>query len=195
MPRPIARLARLALLVGGAALVAACSGSADAAGPLVTEGVLATPAQGGPAMTYAPATAPEGAQVALEVVPGDGSTTATFRVTGMLPDRGYAVHAHVRRAGRPATTPARTSRTASTRPRPRRPRRPTPPTPTRRTRSGWTCAPTATAPGRRRATVPFAFPDRAPASVVVHEKEMTATAPGQAGTAGGRLACLTSTWR
>lgn len=44
MSRPIARLA---LLVGGAALVAACSGPADAAGPLVTEGALATPAQGG----------------------------------------------------------------------------------------------------------------------------------------------------
>ena len=49
--------------------------------------------------------------------------------------------------------------------------------------------------GTATTTVPFAFPGRAPASVVVHEKEMTATAPGQAGTAGGRLACLTSTWR
>jgi len=193
--RPIARLARLALLVGGAAVVAACSTSADAAGPLVTEGVLATPAQGGPAMTYAPATAPEGAQVALEVVPGDGSTTATFRVVGMLPDRGYAVHAHVRPCGptgndagphfQNRVDPAATPQAPSSDPAYANPQN-----------EVWLDLRTdADGAGTATATVPFAFPDRAPASVVVHEKEMTATAPGQAGTAGGRLACLTSTWR
>ncbi|MDD7919217.1 superoxide dismutase [Actinomycetospora callitridis] len=195
MPRPIARLARLAALVGGAALVAACSGSADAAGPLVTEGVLATPAQGGPAMTYAPATAPEGAQVALEVVPGDGSTTATFRVTGMLPDRGYAVHAHVRPCGTAGTDagphfqnrvdPAATPQAPSSDPAYANPQN-----------EVWLDLRTdGDGAGTATTTVPFALPERAPASVVVHEKEMTATAPGQAGTAGGRLACLTSTWR
>lgn len=198
MPRPIARVARvarLALLVGGAALVAACSGSADAAGPLVTEGVLATPAQGGPAMTYAPGSAPEGAQVALEVVPGDGSTSATFRVVGMLPDRGYAVHAHVRPCGptgndagphfQNRVDPAATPQAPSSDPAYANPQN-----------EVWLDLRTdADGAGTATATVPFAFPDRAPASVVVHEKEMTATAPGQAGTAGGRLACLTSTWR
>ena len=41
--------------------------------------------------------------------------------------------------------------------------------------------------------MPFALTDRLPASLILHEKEMTATAPGQAGTAGGRLACVTLT--
>ena len=39
--------------------------------------------------------------------------------------------------------------------------------------------------------MPFTFTDRRPGSMVIHEAEMTATAPGQAGVAGGRLACLT----
>ena len=195
MSRPIARLALVSLVAAGAALVAACSGSADAAGPLVTEGVLATPAQGGPAMTYAPATAPEGAQVALEVVPGDGSTTATFRVTGMLPDSGYAVHAHVRPCGTAGNDagphfqnrvdPAATPQAPSSDPAYANPQN-----------EVWLDLRTdGDGAGTATTTVPFAFPDRAPASVVVHEKEMTATTPGQAGTAGGRLACLTSTWR
>jgi Cu-Zn family superoxide dismutase len=34
------------------------------------------------------------------------------------------------------------------------------------------------------------FSDRAPASVVIHEAEATATEPGKAGTAGARIACL-----
>lgn len=44
--------------------------------------------------------------------------------------------------------------------------------------------------GEARAQVPFAFTDRAPASVIIHEGEMTATGAGEAGTAGGRVACL-----
>jgi superoxide dismutase, Cu-Zn family len=193
--RPIARLALVSLIAAGAALVAGCSGSADAAGPLVTEGVLATPAQGGPAITYAPATAPEGAQVALEVTPGAGSTSATFRVVGMLPDRGYAVHAHVRPCGvtgndagphfQNRVDPAATPQAPSSDPAYANPQN-----------EIWLDLRTdAEGAGTATATVPFAFTDRAPASVVVHEEEMTATAHGQAGTAGGRLACLTSAWR
>ena len=45
--------------------------------------------------------------------------------------------------------------------------------------------------GTSRTTVPFTFTDRAPGSIVVHEAMTTETAPGQAGTAGFRLACLT----
>ena len=186
---------RLALLAGGAALVAACSGSADAAAPLVTEGVLAAPPQGGPALTYTPAAAPVGARVALEVTPGAGSTTATFRVAGMLPSRGYAVHAHVRPCGPTGNDagphfqnridPAGTPQAPSTDHAYANPQN-----------EFWLDLRTdAAGAGTATATVPFGFVDRAPASVVVHEKEMTATAHGQAGTAGGRLACLTSAWR
>ena len=47
--------------------------------------------------------------------------------------------------------------------------------------------------GQTQGTVPFALTDRLPASLILHELEMTATAPGQEGTAGGRLACVTLT--
>lgn len=190
MPRPFVRLA---LLLGGAALAASCAGPpAAAASPLVTQGVLAP---SGPAVTYDPAAAPEGARLALEVTAHRGATTATFRVEGMVPDRGYAVHAHVRPCGAtgadagphyqdrldPAATPEKpSSDLAYANPR----------------NEIWLDLRTdATGAGTATTTVPFGFTDRAPASVVVHEKEMTATAHGQAGTAGGRLACLTSVWR
>jgi Cu-Zn family superoxide dismutase len=48
-----------------------------------------------------------------------------------------------------------------------------------------------TGSGTATAEVPFAVGERAPASVVVHEAQATATDPGRAGTAGARLACLT----
>ena len=40
------------------------------------------------------------------------------------------------------------------------------------------------------AEVPFVFGDRAPASVIIHEAEQTATEAGKAGSAGARVACL-----
>ena len=43
--------------------------------------------------------------------------------------------------------------------------------------------------------VPFTFTDRAPASIVIHEAETTGTAPGQAGSAGARVACITVPFR
>lgn len=45
--------------------------------------------------------------------------------------------------------------------------------------------------GSARTIVPFAFGDRIPGSIVVHEAMATETAPGQAGEAGARIACLT----
>jgi superoxide dismutase, Cu-Zn family len=196
VPRPLARPVRpagIALLLAGVALVASCSTTiARAAAPIVTEGVLAA---NGPAVTYDPSAAPTGARVAVDVTPHRGATTATLRVEGMVPNRGYAVHAHVRPCGPsgadagphyqdrldPAATPERPSADpAYANPR----------------NEFWLDLRTdATGAGTATTTVPFALVDRAPESVVIHEKEMTATGHGQAGTAGGRLACLTSVWR
>lgn len=190
MPRPSVRLA---LLVGGAALVASCAGPpASAASPLVTRGVLAP---SGPAVTYDPAAAPEAARLAVEVTAHRGATTATFRVEGMVPGRGYAAHAHVRSCGpggadagphyQDRIDPAATPETPSSDPAYANPRN-----------EFWLDLRTdATGAGSATTTVPFALADRAPESVVVHESETTATAPGRAGGAGGRLACLTSVWR
>jgi Cu-Zn family superoxide dismutase len=49
----------------------------------------------------------------------------------------------------------------------------------------------ATGSGTARTTVPFVFCDRGPGSIVVHEAMETETAPGKAGQAGARIACLT----
>lgn len=193
MPRPFARLA---LLLGGAALAASCAGPpADASSPLVTQGVLAA---SGPAVTYDPAAAPVGARLAVDVTGHRGATTATFRVEGMVPHRGYAVHAHVRPCGpsgadagphyQDRVDPAATPEKPSSDPAYANPRN-----------EFWLDLRTdAAGSGSATTTVPFALTERAPASVVVHEKETTATGHdghGQAGTAGGRLACLTSVWR
>ncbi|MEJ2861799.1 superoxide dismutase [Actinomycetospora flava] len=190
MPRPFVRLA---LLLGGAALAASCAGPpASAASPLVTQGVLAA---SGPAVTYDPVAAPEGARLALEVTGHRGATTATLRVEGLVPDRGYAVHAHVRACGPSGTDagphyqdridPAATPDRPSSDPAYANPRN-----------EFWLDVRTdASGAGSATTTVPFVLADRAPESVVVHEAEVTATDHGHAGTAGGRLACLTSVWR
>ena len=98
-------------------------------------------------------------------------------------------------AGRPATRPARTSRTRSTPP--RRPGKPsTDPAFANPQNEIWLDLRTdGDGDGESRAEVPFAFTDRAPASIVIHEAETTGTAPGQAGSAGARLACVTVPFR
>ena len=81
-------LRRSILLAACALALAACStptSEAEPAAPLTTTGVLAEAASGGPALTYDPAAAPVGATMALEVVPGEGSTTARLRVERMAP--------------------------------------------------------------------------------------------------------------
>ncbi|RZQ65949.1 superoxide dismutase family protein [Amycolatopsis suaedae] len=153
-------------------------------------GTLAPPGQSGDAFTYNPQLAPAGAQLGVDVDRGEG-TEVKLTATGLLPNRGYAVHAHTRPCG-PAgdaagphfqheQDPAATPGKPSTDPRYANPRN-----------EIWLDLRTGP-DGRAQAgtQVPFEFGDRAPASVVVHDKEATATAPGSAGQAGGRVACLT----
>ena len=147
------------------------------------------------AFTYNPALAPEGAQIEVDVDHRGGSTEVRLDVDGSPAEPG------LRRArARQRLRPDRRRRRPAL-PEPGRPgrgarasRRPTRPTPTRRTRSGSTCAPTATATASRarrcRSRSPTGRRRR-----VIHEAEATATAPGQAGTAGARLACITVPFR
>ena len=122
----------------------------------------------------------------------DGGTTAVqLEVAGLLPGRGYAAHAHVNACGPtgdaagphfqnqvdPAAAPGRPS---------------TDPAFANPQNEIWLDLRTdGEGDGESTAEVPFVFADRAPASVVIHEAEVTATTPGQAGSAGARLACLT----
>ncbi|MDQ2584892.1 superoxide dismutase family protein [Saccharothrix yanglingensis] len=155
-------------------------------------GVLAEVSSADVAFTYDPVAAPPGAELELQVAEGEGSTTVRLLVDGLQPDRGYAVHAHTEPCGEtgadagphyqhdqdPAAGPDKPS---------------TDPTYANPQNEIWLDLTTdAQGAGSTETTVPFGFGDRAPASIVVHEKEATATEPGQAGSAGGRVACLTA---
>ncbi len=168
---------------------------ATAGGPATAEGVLAPPGQAGTAFTYNPALAPQGARMAVQVDAGGATTTVRLAVEGLLPDRGYAAHAHANPCGPtgdaagphfqdrvdPAAGPGR----PSTDPAYANPRN-----------EVWLDLRTdGTGSGTATAEVPFVLGARAPASVVVHEAQATATDAGRAGTGGARLACLTVPFR
>ncbi|MGM1058336.1 superoxide dismutase family protein [Saccharothrix sp. Mg75] len=172
------------------------SGSAPSTSPSeVTNrhvGVLAEVASADTAFTYDPVAAPPGAELELQVAEGEGSTTVRLLVNGLQPDRGYAVHAHTEACGKTGADagphfqhdqdPAAAPDKPSTDPAYANPRN-----------EIWLDLTTdAQGAATSETTVPFDFTDRAPASVVLHEKEATATEPGQAGSAGGRVACLTA---
>jgi Cu-Zn family superoxide dismutase len=154
------------------------------------EGVLAPPEQAQGAFTYDPAAAPAGAKLSVEASGSTDSTEVRLEVEGLMPNRGYAAHAHAQPCGPtgdaagphfqsrvdPAAGPGRPS---------------TDPAYANPDNEIWLDLRTdAEGDGEASAEVPFGFTDRAPASVVIHAAEATATAPGQAGSAGGRLACL-----
>jgi Cu-Zn family superoxide dismutase len=183
--------------------LAACSGSTtntEAPPPQPTapgvqeetsaEGVLAPPDKAQGAFTYDPALAPEGARLSVEVRESDGSTEVQLDVSGLLPNRGYAAHVHERPCGPtgaaagphyqhevdPAATPDKPS---------------SDPAYANPQNEIWLDLRTdASGNSQIRSAVPFVFSDTAPASVVIHAAEATATEPGKAGTAGARIACL-----
>jgi Cu-Zn family superoxide dismutase len=171
------------------------TGIAPQNGSSTTEGVLAPPERAGNAVTYNPALAPEGAELSVDVSTEDGTTVIGLDVAGLLPNRGYAAHAHTNPCGAtgdaagphfqnnvdPAAAPGRPS---------------TDPAYANPQNEVWLDLRTdGQGDGQATAEVPFVFGDRAPASVVIHEAEATATGPGQAGSAGARLACLTVSFR
>jgi Cu-Zn family superoxide dismutase len=187
-------LAAAALLAGGcasgqpaasapppsAAAPSATAGSTATADDTDVDGVLAPPDRASNAFTYNPALAPDGAQVDVEVDDRGGTTEIRLDVEGLLPNRGYAAHAHVNACGptgdaaKPSTDPAFANPQNEI----------------------WLDLRTdGDGDGESRAEVPFTFTDRAPASIVIHEAETTGTAPGQAGSAGARLACVTVPFR
>lgn len=191
--RVVRRQITLIMVAAAALLPAACAyrglGVSNAVA-LRGEGTLAAPTSSSTADTYNPATAPVGAQLTATLTPAGDSTIAELMVTGMVPNRGYAAHAHVNGCGddpgpeRPHyqdnEDPAATSEAPSTNPEYANPNN-----------EIWLDFRTdATGAATARTTVPFVITDRGPGSIVVHEAEQTATGPGKAGTAGARIACV-----
>ncbi len=157
-----------------------------------SSGVLATPNATSKAITYNSNLAPIGTSIAANVIPStDGSTTAQLTVSGFLPNRGYAVHAHTKACGATADAagphfqnhidPAATPQAPSSDPRYANP-----------SNEIWLDVRTDdTGAGTAHTTVPFILTDRAPRSIVIHEAMQTPMDPGHAGKAGARVACLT----
>jgi Cu-Zn family superoxide dismutase len=180
----------------GAVLPAACAyqGAGMPGASAITlhgEGALTEPSSTSSTDTYNPALAPVGARLTATMTPSGESTTAALTVSGLLPNRGYAVHAHLFRCNTTPEAagphyqnridPAATPETPSTNPEYANP-----------SNEIWLDVRTdAAGAGTSRTTVPFVFTDRGPGSIVVHEAAETATGPGQAGRAGDRIACLT----
>jgi Cu-Zn family superoxide dismutase len=193
LPSPRGTAACL-VAVGIAITAAAGVATADESGGTVTaEGTLAAAADGSGAVTYNPAVAPVGARLSVAVDDdGDGGTTVTLDVEGLLPDRGYAAHAHVKPCGATAADAGpHFQNTVDPAAGPGRPS--TDPDYANPENEVWLDLHTdADGDGHAEADVPFAFVDnRSPRSVVIHEAEETATDAGHAGTAGGRAACIT----
>jgi Cu-Zn family superoxide dismutase len=192
------RVAALGIAIGvtiGAGFGVATSAAADeSSGTDVTaEGTLAAAATGSGAVTYNPAVAPVGAHLSVDVDDdGSGGTKVTLDVEGLLPDRGYAAHAHAYPCGAtPAAAgphfqdkadPAATPTKPSSDPQYANPEN-----------EVWLELHTdAGGDGHAEADVPFVFAEnRSPRSVVIHEAQTTATDAGHAGTAGARAACIT----
>jgi superoxide dismutase, Cu-Zn family len=157
-------------------------------------GTLTAPNPTAKAVTYNPALAPVDAAILAALMPsgyGYSRTLATLVVAGLLPNRGYAIHVHTKACGATGQDagphyqnridPAATPQAPSTNPEYANPRN-----------EIWLDVHTnAAGSGTSHTTVPFTFTDRTPGSIVVHEAMTTATAPGQAGQAGARIACLT----
>jgi superoxide dismutase, Cu-Zn family len=183
----------VAIWVAGAAPAGASTPDGSNGNDVTAEGTLAAAGADSGAVTYNPRLAPAGAHLAVAVAgDGDGGTTVTLDAEGLLPDRGYAAHAHVRPCGPTAADagphfqdtvdPAATPEKPSTDPKYANPEN-----------EVWLDLHTdADGDGHAEADVPFAFAEnRSPRSVVIHEAELTATDAGHAGTAGGRAACIT----
>jgi Cu-Zn family superoxide dismutase len=171
---------------------AAAHASTKPASLLFSSDTLTMPGPVPKAVTYNRDLAPIGAAMTVAIIPSsDGFTRVELAVSGLLPNRGYAVHAHTNACGaigdaagphfQNRVDPAATPQAPSSNPEYANP-----------SNEIWLDVRTdATGAGTSDTTVPFVLTDRTPGSIVVHEAMQTATDPGHAGKAGARLACLT----
>lgn len=141
---------------------------------------------GSTATTYDEALVPAGATASVTAMESDGSTTVTLQVSGLQPDRAYGAHAHARPCGPtgadagPHYQHEQDPQSPSVDPAFANPEN-----------EIWLDFSTdAQGNATTTTTVGWTFPaDRRAASVIIHEMP-TKTAPGEAGVAGDRAACI-----
>jgi superoxide dismutase, Cu-Zn family len=179
--------------VVGALLLAGCASPADdvRATASTTPGhsvqVSETFQSGtGTAITYDEKLVPAGARGAVQSRSGEGTTTVMLAVRGFERNRGYGAHVHAQPCGElPDDAGPHFQYTVD-------PVRPSvDPTFANPQNEIWLDLTTdETGAGSAESTVAWTFPDdRRPKSVVVHA-DRTSSEPGEAGTAGGRVACI-----
>lgn len=138
------------------------------------------------AFTYDHAVVPAGSKIRVRAAyTGRHKTSVTLRVSGLLPRRMYGAHAHQSACGPlPAAAGAHFQRVVD-------PVQPSvdPAYANRRNEIWLDFTTDRNGNGRARSVVNWTFDSSRAASVVIHDHH-TATAPGQAGTAGARHGCL-----
>jgi Cu-Zn family superoxide dismutase len=183
--------------VAGALALSACGGAPAAPTTPATSSAAATPSHanvegtfaapgGGQAVTYDPSLVPVGATAKVSSSESAGATTVKLTVTGLLPNRAYGAHAHVKPCGAdgmaagPHFQLKQDPVTPSVDPAYANPQN-----------EIWLDFTTdAQGMGEATTTVPWTFPaDRRAKAVIIHEKA-TATEAGKAGVAGARPACM-----
>ncbi|HET9254132.1 MAG TPA: superoxide dismutase [Pseudonocardiaceae bacterium] len=157
------------------------------------DGTLAAAPAASPAVTYNPTLAPVGAHMKATLNPSGDSTVADLSVSGLAPNRGFSVIAHVNTCGGgpggegprfqkridPAIDPAKPY-VPSTNPEYANP-----------TNEIWLDVRTdSTGSGTSHAEVPFVFTDRGPGSLVVHDQQQSSPGTAQAASSDDRVACL-----
>jgi Cu-Zn family superoxide dismutase len=193
--------ATMLLLLAPVALTGGCMRSIGNAGPATSprltsaNGTFAAYTPGATAVTYDPELVPAGATATVTITQTSSDSRVRLTVAGLQPNRGYGAHLHIDPCGATgaAAGPHYQHRHAPS---------PAPaPSPSASQPSGdpsyanaqnevWLDV-TTNVDGRASAvaTHPWTF-DTAPRSLVIHATT-TSTAPGEAGNAGARVACLT----
>ncbi|MBW0118859.1 superoxide dismutase family protein [Pseudonocardia abyssalis] len=141
---------------------------------------------GGTGITYDPALVPVGSRGAVSAGTGDAGTTVTLAVRGLEPDRDYGAHAHTEPCGPTGDLagPHHQHEVDPVQPS-------VDPVYANAENEIWLDLTTdASGAATSTASVPWTFgPDRRAQSVIIHAMP-TATGPGEAGTAGARVACI-----
>jgi Cu-Zn family superoxide dismutase len=156
---------------------------------ITASGTFAPPTTGATAVTYDPMLVPVGATAMVTITRGPASTQVRLTVAGLRPNRGYGAHLHTDPCGSSGAAagphyqhqhdPAASASKPSVDPSYANPRN-----------EVWLDF-TTDRSGRAAATAtqPWTFTS-GPRSLIIHATT-TKTAPGEAGTAGARVACLT----
>ncbi|SHN45553.1 superoxide dismutase family protein [Cryptosporangium aurantiacum] len=165
------------------------SAAVEAAQPMVAEGTFGSYSPTSVAVTYDPSLVPPGATARLTIAEIADATTVTLDVGGMKPDRTYGAHLHTKPCGATGTAagphyqhrpdPAASASPPSV--------NPTYANPQNEVWLDFTTDSQGT--GISKSTQPWRFTTK-PQSLIIHAQK-TQTAPGKAGIAGPRLACLT----